>query len=311
MATQYPLVFFTLLLCTSAGLIGFQGWLLIQGKGTNKFHQVLNLVELIAVVCGGFASFLHLHHWERIFNGFMHLSSGITQELIGVVVIILTIIVMFVALRKSAKGDLDEDQQAKLTGPGLTPKWVGIWALVVGLVMGFVCAHSYDMASKPAWNNVTLYLYYYSSEFLMGAVTTWLVAAACKQDDEVNVSLAKGSLIAGIVAAVVMVICGLYYGSIDFYHSGIVFHTTDPTAAALDSEGVLAGVMTGENALLFWGGSVLLGAVVAAVCGFCKVRKTTLSDLPLSVVAFLCSFAGGVCFRVILYVVAIDYWGYF
>lgn len=302
MATQYPLVFFTLFMCLCAGMIGVQGWLLYKGKGTKKFHRTMTIVELVAIIVGGFSSFLHLHHWERIFNGFMHLSSGITQELIGVVVIVLTIAITFVMLRK-AEGE--DDAAAEL------PKWNGILCLVVGVIMGFVCAHSYDMASRPAWSNATLYLFYYSSEFVLGAVGTWVVVAATKQDDALSASLAKLTCIAGVVSAVVMVVCGVYYTTIRFYDPGtVVFHTTEPTQPAANPEATLASVIGGSNALLFWGGAVLLGSIVAAICGFLKIKKPA-SALPVASTALVCTLVGGVCFRVVLYVVGVGFYVYF
>ena len=45
------------------------------------------ITSAVLLVVGGIAVFFHLEHWERIFNGFGHLSSGITQELIAIVVL--------------------------------------------------------------------------------------------------------------------------------------------------------------------------------------------------------------------------------
>ena len=44
--------------------------------------------------------FFHLEHFERIFNGFGHLTSGITQELIAIVVLAVAAIVYLVYLRR-------------------------------------------------------------------------------------------------------------------------------------------------------------------------------------------------------------------
>ena len=43
------------------------------------------VVSAVLLAAGGIAVFFHLEHWERIFNGFGHITSGITQELIGCV----------------------------------------------------------------------------------------------------------------------------------------------------------------------------------------------------------------------------------
>lgn len=299
MEIQYPLIFFTLLLCLSAGLMGFQGWLLLKGEGTKKFHMAMLGFELVALVVGGFASFLHLHHWERIFNGFMHLSSGITQELIAVVVIVLVIAITFVNLRKQ-EGE----------GLATVPKWNAILALVVGLVMGFVTAHSYDMVARPAWSNFTLYLYYYSSELLLGVAGTWAIASLTKQDEGVLKRLAMITGIAGIISAIVIIICGFFYTTIEFGDVGIAFHTTNPMAPDLDQAAILAAPFSGSSVGLFWGGAVVVGSVIAALCGFLKARKSN-GHTSLALIALICALIGGVCFRVILYVVAVNFYGYF
>lgn len=302
MEVQYPLVFFTLFLCLTAGVLTFQGWMLFKGTGTRRFHEVALIVELVALVAGGISSFLHLHHWERIFNGFGHLTSGITQELIGIVVTFIVMVIIFVMLRKSTA--------TAENGEHLVPKWVGILALVVGIAMGFVCAHSYFMVSRPAWSNFTLYLFYYSSEFILGAVGIWMVAAATKQDDAVTGQLARLSFIAGLASAAVILICGFYYTTISFYDVGIAFHTTNPTAPAADPTGTLASPIMGSQALLFWGGAIVVGSLVAAVLGFLKWRKPQ-GALPYAVISLVCALAGGICFRIVLYAVGVAYYVYF
>lgn len=302
MEPQYPLIFFTLFLCLACGMLAIQGSLLVTGKGTRKFHLTTVVVEAVLLALGGFSSFLHLHHWERIFNGFGHLSSGITQELIGIVVTAVALVIMFVVLRRSEAEGASEARLARVR--------VGVLALVVGVAMGFVCAHSYDMSSRPAWSNATLYLYYYASEFVLGVAGIWTVAAALKQDEATGALLARLTLVAGIVSAVVVIACGFYYTTITFANVGIAFHTTAPTASAVNPEGALASPMSGDAMGLFWGGAVLLGSLVAAACGFAGMKKPALS-LRASACVLVCALAGGVCFRLVLYVVGVAYYVYF
>ena len=66
---------------------------------------------------GGIAVFFHLQHWERIFNGFGHITSGITQELIAIMVFVVVAVAYFVMARKSADG-------------GTLPKWMAVLAIV-------------------------------------------------------------------------------------------------------------------------------------------------------------------------------------
>ena len=81
------------------------------------------------LVVGGIAVFFHLEHWERIFNGFGHLTSGITQELIAIIVLFVAMVVYFVYLRRG--GD-----DAKV------PTWLAAIGLVLAVVLVAVMGHS-------------------------------------------------------------------------------------------------------------------------------------------------------------------------
>ncbi|MDR1713844.1 MAG: dimethyl sulfoxide reductase anchor subunit, partial [Coriobacteriales bacterium] len=87
MELQWPLIIFTLFICLGAGTFCVAGLLAGLGKG-EKLQLSAVVVALAAVVIGGIASFVHLQHWDRAFNGFGHLTSGITQELIAIVVFV-------------------------------------------------------------------------------------------------------------------------------------------------------------------------------------------------------------------------------
>ena len=84
METQWPLVIFTLFVCLTCGTLGGMSILALKGQGRNLQMTAL-ITSAVSLVVGGIGAFLHLEHWERIFNGFGHITSGITQELIGCV----------------------------------------------------------------------------------------------------------------------------------------------------------------------------------------------------------------------------------
>ena len=86
MELQWPLILFTTLLAWAAGVFGAQCLYALRGQGTRAQMPAL-ITSAVLLVVGGIAVFFHLEHWERIFNGFGHLSSGITQELIAIVVL--------------------------------------------------------------------------------------------------------------------------------------------------------------------------------------------------------------------------------
>ena len=94
MHPEWPLILFTFFLCVAGGSLGAQGLLNVMGKG--KKMQLASLVTaLAALVVGGLSVFMHLQHWERIFNGFGHITSGITLEFIGCIVFAVVLVLYF------------------------------------------------------------------------------------------------------------------------------------------------------------------------------------------------------------------------
>ena len=82
MELQWPLILFTTFVAWSAGLFATQAVFALKDKGA-KSQQTALTASAVLLVVGGIAVFFHLQHWERIFNGFGHITSGITQELIA------------------------------------------------------------------------------------------------------------------------------------------------------------------------------------------------------------------------------------
>ncbi len=136
MELQWPLILFTTLLAASAGLFATQGVYALAGKGEKAQLPAL-LTSAALLVVGGIAVFLHLEHWERIFNGFGHLSSGITQELIAVVIMAAVMVAYFVMVRK-----------------GAVPPWCAVAAIAISAVLVLVMGLSYLMDAHPTWNSL-------------------------------------------------------------------------------------------------------------------------------------------------------------
>ena len=89
-------------------------------------HAGRLITSAVSLVVGGIGAFLHLEHWERIFNGFGHITSGITQELIGCVALAIVIVAWFVVLR----------------GGKPVPKALAWATLAVAVLMMVATAHS-------------------------------------------------------------------------------------------------------------------------------------------------------------------------
>ncbi|MDR1422390.1 MAG: dimethyl sulfoxide reductase anchor subunit [Coriobacteriales bacterium] len=300
MEIQWPLIFFTLLSTLAGGLFAGQGILVLMGKG-RPIHFPALVVEVAAIAIGGFSAFLHLQHWERIFNGFGQLRSGITHELVGLAIFAVSIVIFFLVFRRAK-------------GKEALPKWLGVFALIIGLFVIYVTAASYDMSARPAWHTPLLYVYYYATGFVLGAAGLWFLSGITKAEDT-YVGLAKATAIGGLVSLVAVVVYGFVIANTQYSDVGLYFFDpTDSTAPHPDQNAVTASILTGGNALLFWAGSVFLGSVVAGVLGlfsWLRAKEPVGNPWSLAAIALVSALGGGVFFRVVFYIVGATIWPFF
>ena len=289
MELQWPLIVFTTLVAWSAGLFGTQALMAVFGVG--KRAQVPAWVaSAVLLAVGGIAVFFHLEHWERIFNGFGHLTSGITQELIAIVVLAVAAVAYLVCMRKSDDGTS-------------LPKWLAWLAVALSVVLVAVMAHSYTMAARPAWDSALWILYVLGNACVLGPVTFQVILAAVPLRDQpaeraadVGVPAGRTALVGAaanaVTAAAFAIFLQLSSGS--FASVGLYFDPTHPTKAMAD-----AAATVGAQAPLLWIGAVAVGALVpfaAAVLG--KRTKNWKLWVPVAIIAAL---VGAVCMRVVFY----------
>ena len=163
MELQWPLILFTTLLAWAAGVFGAQCLYALRGQGTRAQMPAL-IASAALLVVGGIAVFFHLEHWERIFNGFGHITSGITQELIAIVLLAVAMVLFFLMLRRS------EDDTV--------PQWLAVVGLVLVCVLIVAMGHSYMMPSLPAWDTVLQLLSLLGAACVMGPATVAFIGAA-------------------------------------------------------------------------------------------------------------------------------------
>ena len=239
MELQWPLILFTTLLAWAAGLFAAQCVWALRGKGARAQMPAL-ITSAVLLVVGGIAVFFHLEHWERIFNGFGHMTSGITQELIAIVVLAVVMVVYFVYLRRG--GD-----EAKV------PTWLSIVGIVVAAILVIVMGHSYMMASLPAWNSLLQIASLLGAACGFGPATMALICAVRDESSDLD---AKANLI-GQAVNVVLVVAYLIamqatagsYTAVEFWF--------DPTSPTMD--------ITPDGSTAPFSGASLAWAVVAIV----------------------------------------------
>lgn len=280
METQWPLVIFTLFVCVTCGLIACMGILALKGKGRDLQMTAL-VASAVSLVIGGIGAFLHLEHWERIFNGFGHLSSGITQELIGCVALVVVMVLWFITLRK---------------GEEKIPAWLSWVSIVVAIAMVCATGHSYLMPARAAWG-VALIVFYLANACMLGPVVLWGIAVAKKDAEAEGVAIN----LAFIGAAIQLVGDAVYAVSVAMTSMPDHGYYADPTAMTTPPKAVtdLFEVMvSGAAAPMFW--SAVVCAVIVLVCAILARKKVGESKVFL-VLAAVAALATSLFFRVAVY----------
>ena len=291
MELQWPLIVFTTLVAWSAGLFGTQALMAVFGVG--KRAQVPAwVVSAVLLAAGGIAVFFHLEHWERIFNGFGHLTSGITQELIAIVVLAVAAVAYLVLMRKSDDG-------------ASVPRWLAWVAVALSVVLVAVMAHSYTMAARPAWDSILWILYVLGNACVLGPATFLLLsalAAGGPRDRPAERAAGAGASagLAALAGAAANALAALAFAAFlqlsagSFADVGLYFDPTHPTKAMAD-----AAATVGSQAPLLWLGAVAVGAIAPFAAAFLG-RRTGNWRLwaPIAIAAAL---VGAVCMRVVFY----------
>ena len=285
MELQWPLIVFTTLVAWSAGTFGAQAVLALKGEGREV--QLPALVASVALLAAsGVAVFFHLEHWERIFNGFGHVTSGITQELVAIVVFVAVAVAYFAFLRKSEDG-------------GTVPAWLAVVAIAVSAVLALICAHSYMMAARPAWDTLAWPLAALGEAAALGALTVMAMLAAKGGESKLGgLAAVAGCAAVAVLSAVLVAAWQASAGS--FADVGYHFDPTTPTSPLLDVAAE-TNVLAGELAPLVWLGVVLVGALAPLACALLARRKGGRAWLALGAAGVACALVGCVCLRVAFY----------
>ena len=289
MELQWPLILFTTLVAWSAGLFGTQALMAVFGVG-KKAQVPAWVCSAVLLAAGGIAVFFHLEHWERIFNGFGHLTSGITQELIAIVVLAVVAVAYLVLMRKSDDG-------------ASVPKWLAWVAVALSVVLVAVMAHSYTMAARPAWDSVLWILYVLGNACVLGPATFLLVLAAGGPGDQpadraadagapAGRTALAGAALNALAALAFAIFLQLSAGS--FADVGLYFDPTHPTKAMADAAATVA-----SQAPLLWLGAVAVGAFVPLAAAF--MGRRTGSWKLWAPAAIIAALVGAVCMRVVFY----------
>ncbi|MCD8200290.1 MAG: hypothetical protein LUD25_05015, partial [Coriobacteriaceae bacterium] len=287
MELQWPLILFTTFVAWSAGTFGAQCLLAFDGK-IKKAQIPCWIVAAVLLVASGIAVFFHLQHWERIFNGFGHLTSGITQELIMIAVLAIVAIIYLVLMLRSKDGRT-------------APKWICVVGIVAAAVLCCVMANSYAMPARPVWDSAFWIIYVLCNALAVGPFTVAIVLVFSK-DDHAPITLpAVIGSICGLVSAVAYAIY-IQASSGRFAEVGYHIDPTDPTATMVSPDTVVTAFTGGQGVLVILG-AIVIGTIVPLVLALIgRKRKDKLSEWKVySIVSVVCVVAGMICMRVAFY----------
>lgn len=287
MELQWPLILFTLFVAWSCGLFATQGMVSLRKKSAKTMLASL-ITAVVLMAIGGVAVFFHLEHWDRIFNGFGRISSGITQELICIVVLIVLAVIAFVYIRRDAEK---------------VPAWLNIAIIAVAFFTAGTTAHSYMMAARPAWNTVLWVACMIGNACILGPATFAVLDALRNKSEEEKPLLGKLMLfgaIVGVVAALAYVFSLATIGT-SFEAVGYFYDPTEPMRKMVDAS-TQANLFADEYALLLWGGVVALGGVVPLVAAFAANKKPIdMKLLTSGALVLVAAIVGAVCQRMLFF----------
>lgn len=282
MEVQWPLLVFSVLLGITSGIFVF----LAVGEIKGKFKEVRFTGALIALVClavGGCVSVLHMGHPERALHLLGNLGSGLSKELFAVAIMGIVTIAYLVLSRKDYPG---------------ASKVLGIIGGVVGLVLSPIAGASYLIAARPAWDSIALPLMYLGAGLALGfTLMAALVLLKGKAAEEGGFALKLA--LAGVIIMAVTVIAYVVWVAIAPYQA--------PSRS-------IERLISGDLALMFWLGVVVVGVVVPVALTALACVKATKGEGGSGIVdpkslstylfvSFACTAIGAVVIRMIMYAV--------
>ena len=288
MELQWPLILFTTLVAWSAGLFASQCALAVGAPG-RRGQMAAWCTSAVLLAAGGIAVFFHLQHWERIFNGFGNPTSGITQELVAIVVLAVVAIAYLAVLRKR---------------DGEMPKWLAIVGIVVSVLLVAVMAHSYMMVARPAWDSPTWVLAVIGNACVLGPATMAVIDRMANEQGEspklVSTLVLAGSAVNAALTAVYLAAASLATST--FINVGFYFDPNHPNHAIEQASSFAP--FSADNLALCVFGVILVGLIAPVVSAI--IGKKNGNWKVWGSVCAVCALVGAICLRIVFYNMGAD-----
>ena len=274
MVLSWPLIAYVVLGVAAAGILGVQGVRAMGGRGS-EVRPVATVVALACALGAAVASALRLGRIDRVFNVFAHLSSGISQGYVAILVLVAVCVLLLVMIRRGAGGE------------GV-PRWCAAIAVVAALLGVYGIAANLTATGLNVGKTLLTTAY-----LLVGSLAAGMFV-------DLGVTALNGPSATkayGFAAAAASGLTGVL---------AVVFHFVAPalgnrSTAIVRSDYGMVGVhptqgLSAEaavsNDVVFWIVSVVLGAAVPVVVAL-VARKLKSAPLALAALAAaVCVLAG-------------------
>ncbi len=285
MEFQWPLILFTTLLTWCAGLFGFQA-IAIRTDKAPKTQMASWITAAVLLVVGSLAVTFHLAQPLHIFNGFGHITSGITQELICIVILAVAALVHMVLMRKSEDGCS-------------VPVWSSVFSVAAAVLLVALMSHSYVMVGRPAWNNMIYILYMLGNACVLGPATYLIIAKVCGEKasnapERTFVGAAVNAVFT-VVYLIVVQVNGANFAGWQYY-----WDPTDPNKTLFDPSNAYS-VFTGDWAALVWVGAIAVGAVLPVVLAVLGKKGEAETAPTVAIATLVAALVGAIVVRMLFY----------
>lgn len=272
MPVQWELLFFSLFVALGMGSFAF----VAVTEITDTLEDVRLpgvITSMVALGIGGFASFLHLGHPDRIFHMLGNLKSGISQEFISTTIIMVVVFWYAILL---VKKDSSKKQRKNLAIAGL------VLSCLVVLSTGKI----YLLGARPAWDTLLIPFLYLATAAPLGMFTMY-IWVSLRSDDEVMIKKVNKFAFLSQCLFAVMVVAYL------IYLSGASF--PDPSRSP-------ARLLSGDLAQSFWGLVVGAGLVVPMLLTASQLRAKRITAGPvIAGLGLVCVMVGAGTIRALQY----------
>lgn len=264
MIAQWPQLLYSLLVCFGGGTLAFLGISEVTASA-HKSRKAVAIAAALLLLLGGIALVISVGGPNRVISMMNGAARGnfkslaIVATLVSLFVAIAYIVVLF---RAESYAEDEED-----TDTGTAGKVLGIVALVCGIALPVFMGLA-DAPVRAQWTKLVTPLAYVGNALAMGGtLIAGIEILRGAQDSEIR-AFSLYALIAVALQTLLFLVFGVS-GSFAF------------------------------DALLFWGGVIIIGCAIPIAC---MIFASKINILPFA--ALLGTLVGGICIRLVLQAVA-------